>query len=182
MSFINGLRSRRGGAIAHPILSGFFTALLIVMVASCNQEPVRAEWSYAQFLQAVQQGSVEAVTFTADRSEATVTTQRGEVVQVTIPPNDPDLVNTLSEANIPITVKPAVDNLPLRILFPLLMPLVILVLQVFWIWVLVDCAMKEASEGNTKIVWVIIILFTNLLGALIYFFIRRPERRRELGR
>jgi len=53
---------------------------------------------------------------------------------------------------------------------------------IFWIWMLVDCATRESSEGNDKIVWVIIIIFTSLIGALIYFFARRPKRKAELGR
>jgi hypothetical protein len=53
---------------------------------------------------------------------------------------------------------------------------------IFWIWMLVDCATKESSEGNDKIVWIIIIIFTNFIGALIYFFVRRPKRKAELGR
>ncbi|QLC49190.1 PLDc_N domain-containing protein [Methanolobus zinderi] len=53
---------------------------------------------------------------------------------------------------------------------------------IFWIWMLVDCAMKEPSQGNDKLIWVIIILFTHLLGALLYFFVRRPQRIREYGR
>ena len=52
----------------------------------------------------------------------------------------------------------------------------------FWIWMLVDCAMNEPSEGNDKIVWIVIMLFTHLLGSLIYFIVRRPERRRVHGR
>jgi hypothetical protein len=51
----------------------------------------------------------------------------------------------------------------------------------FWVWVLIDCATNEASEGNTKLVWVLIILFVNLLGAFVYFLVRRPQRLRELG-
>ncbi|KXS45213.1 MAG: hypothetical protein AWU59_77 [Methanolobus sp. T82-4] len=53
---------------------------------------------------------------------------------------------------------------------------------IFWIWMLVDCAMKEPSQGNDKLIWVIIILFTHLLGALLYFFVRRPQRIQEYGR
>lgn len=52
----------------------------------------------------------------------------------------------------------------------------------FWLWMLIDCAMKEPSEGNDKLIWVIVIVFTNLLGALIYFFVRRPKRIKEYGR
>ncbi len=46
----------------------------------------------------------------------------------------------------------------------------------FWLWMLVDCATKESDQGNTKIVWIIIIVFTNIAGAAIYYFVRRPER------
>ena len=53
---------------------------------------------------------------------------------------------------------------------------------IFWIWMLVDCATKEPSEGNDKLIWILIIVFTHLLGALIYFFVRRPQRIAETGR
>ena len=53
---------------------------------------------------------------------------------------------------------------------------------IFWIWVLIDCVTKEPSEGNDKIVWTLIILFAPLLGALGYYFIRRPERIKAIGR
>ena len=46
----------------------------------------------------------------------------------------------------------------------------------FWVWMLVDCAIKEPSEGNDKLVWVLIILFTHVLGAALYLFVRRPRR------
>jgi hypothetical protein len=52
----------------------------------------------------------------------------------------------------------------------------------FWIWMLIDCAMNEPSEGNDKIVWVVIMVFVHFIGALIYFFVRRPERIRLHGR
>jgi hypothetical protein len=52
----------------------------------------------------------------------------------------------------------------------------------FWIWMLVECATKEADTGNTKVVWAIIIVFTNMIGAAIYYFVRRPQRWKELGR
>ena len=71
------------------------------------------------------------------------------------------------------------------IFFPLLLMLVILPVMVlataFWIWMLVDCATKEPSQGNDKLIWILVIIFTHWLGALIYFFVRRPERKRLLG-
>jgi hypothetical protein len=52
----------------------------------------------------------------------------------------------------------------------------------FWIWMLVDCITRERNEGNDRIVWLLVILLAQILGALVYFFVRRPERVRELGR
>jgi sterol desaturase/sphingolipid hydroxylase (fatty acid hydroxylase superfamily) len=52
---------------------------------------------------------------------------------------------------------------------------------VFWIWMLIDAALNEPSEGSDKIVWVLIILFTHFIGALIYFVARRPNRPPRFG-
>ena len=48
----------------------------------------------------------------------------------------------------------------------------------FWIWMLVDCVRHESSEGNDRIVWLLVIVFTKVIGAAIYYFVRRPERMR----
>ena len=53
---------------------------------------------------------------------------------------------------------------------------------IFWIWMLVDCATKEPSEGNDKLVWILVIALTHLIGALIYFLVRRPRRMQVCGR
>jgi hypothetical protein len=71
------------------------------------------------------------------------------------------------------------------IFFPLLMfffilPIVLLA-TVFWIWMLVDCATKEPSQGNDKIIWILVIIFTHWIGALIYYLVRRPERKKLFG-
>jgi hypothetical protein len=70
-------------------------------------------------------------------------------------------------------------------IFPLLLILFIFPLLValiaFWIWMLVDCATKEPSTGNDKVIWILVIIFTHWIGALIYFFVRRPERKRLFG-
>ena len=51
----------------------------------------------------------------------------------------------------------------------------------FWLWMLVDCATKEPSQGNDKIIWILVIIFTHWIGALIYYLVRRPERKRLFG-
>ena len=59
--------------------------------------------------------------------------------------------------------------------------LISLAATAFWVWMLVDCLMKEPSEGNDKVIWALVIVFTHLLGALIYYFLRRPQRIQQYG-
>ena len=54
-----------------------------------------------------------------------------------------------------------------------------LLVMAFWIWMLVDCLTHESSEGNDKLTWMLVIVLTNWIGALIYFIVRRSERRRN---
>ncbi|MGH9913768.1 MAG: PLD nuclease N-terminal domain-containing protein [Pyrinomonadaceae bacterium] len=50
-----------------------------------------------------------------------------------------------------------------------------------WISQLVQCTMIEENAG-TKRFWIIIMLVTNFIGAVVYFFVRRPQRIEEVGR
>ncbi|MCA9038704.1 MAG: PLDc_N domain-containing protein [Planctomycetaceae bacterium] len=50
------------------------------------------------------------------------------------------------------------------------------------IWMVIDCATNEPSEGTDKLVWILVILFVPLVGPLIYYFVRRPERIRTEGK
>ncbi len=40
---------------------------------------------------------------------------------------------------------------------------------------LVDCLQNPSLQGNDKIVWVLVILFLHVLGALIYFFVGKSR-------
>jgi hypothetical protein len=52
---------------------------------------------------------------------------------------------------------------------------------ILWVWALIDCINNEPSEGNDKLIWVLVILFAQLIGALIYLVVRRPVRIRQVG-
>ncbi len=47
----------------------------------------------------------------------------------------------------------------------------------FWIWMIIDCATNEPNTGNDKIVWMVVIVFTYIVGALVYYFVRKRPRR-----
>jgi len=54
-------------------------------------------------------------------------------------------------------------------------------LTILWILMIVDCVKNEPSEGNDKRTWALIIIFTYFIGALVYLFVRRPERIKKYG-
>lgn len=70
----------------------------------------------------------------------------------------------------------AVVDSALLLIFPLFFMLFGLAALAFWIWMLIDCIKNEPSEGNDKLIWVLVIVLTNWIGALIYFLVRRPNR------
>jgi peptidoglycan/LPS O-acetylase OafA/YrhL len=51
---------------------------------------------------------------------------------------------------------------------------------VLWAWMIIEAATRET--GQDRLVWVIIIVFTHIIGAAIYYFVRRPVRKAALGR
>lgn len=46
-----------------------------------------------------------------------------------------------------------------------------LLLFIFWIWMVVDCAKRKFKNDTDKIVWILVIVFLNLVGAAIYYFV-----------
>jgi hypothetical protein len=55
---------------------------------------------------------------------------------------------------------------------------------VLWIWALVDCVQvpdDSMYQSGNKLVWVLIIVFLNWIGALLYLVIGRPRRQRPSG-
>jgi len=41
---------------------------------------------------------------------------------------------------------------------------------------------KNKFEGNNKIIWVLVVLFLNLIGAILYFTIGRNQKLKALKR
>jgi hypothetical protein len=55
-----------------------------------------------------------------------------------------------------------------------LAPLAVLSM-VFWIWMLIHAIQNKGLTDTEKIIWVLVIVFLHVLGALIYFFVGRPK-------
>ncbi|MDD5012376.1 MAG: PLDc N-terminal domain-containing protein [Candidatus Nanoarchaeia archaeon] len=50
---------------------------------------------------------------------------------------------------------------------------------VFWILMLVDCIQKKFKEDVEKIVWILVLIFTGVLGALIYYFVVKKKSKKR---
>lgn len=67
-------------------------------------------------------------------------------------------------------------------LFGLTAPIVVLVgllalaAWAFWLWMLIDAALHEPSDGVDKVVWVLVIVLLPFVGSVAYFVFRRPDR------
>lgn len=42
---------------------------------------------------------------------------------------------------------------------------------VFWILMIIDCATRRFKDSIEKVVWIIVIVFLQIIGALIYYFV-----------
>ena len=63
-------------------------------------------------------------------------------------------------------------------LIPIILGLILGVLALaFWVWMLVDCLTDERLAGTEKLIWLLVIVTTKLIGAAIYYFVRRPVSR-----
>lgn len=61
------------------------------------------------------------------------------------------------------------------ILLLLIVAVVGLALFAFWIWMLIHAITNKGLTDTEKIIWVLVVLFLHVLGALIYFFVGRPK-------
>jgi Phospholipase_D-nuclease N-terminal len=47
---------------------------------------------------------------------------------------------------------------------------------VVWVWALIDAIGNPALDSTMRIVWVLVIVFTQIIGAIIYLAIGRSRR------
>ena len=53
--------------------------------------------------------------------------------------------------------------------------------MVVWIWALIDCIQVPDDamyRSGTKLIWVLVIVFATVIGAIVYFVIGRPDASR----
>jgi Kef-type K+ transport system membrane component KefB len=60
----------------------------------------------------------------------------------------------------------------------LLLILFILAMCAFWLWMLIDCVTKE-EDRNQRIIWVLLIAVIGIVGAPLYFLLRKLPRKKN---
>ncbi len=112
--------------------AGLYALLAIVVIALATtffdqQSQTRETWKYSEFIQQVENNNVDRVSISSDRTVARVKIADGTVVHVNLP-NDPDLINILTENNVDISVLPqSEEGFWVRALSSLFFPILLLV-------------------------------------------------------
>ncbi|WP_017315070.1 ATP-dependent zinc metalloprotease FtsH3 [Mastigocladopsis repens] len=95
--------------------AGLYALLFIVVIALGTaffdkQPQSRDTWRYSQFIREVQSDNVEKVSLSADRSTALVMPKNDPNKKLVTLVNDPDLINTLTQHGVDISVLPQTDE------------------------------------------------------------------------
>jgi cell division protease FtsH len=112
--------------------AGLYALLAIVVIALAtaffDQQPQAPEtWKYSKFIEQVKNNRVSQVEISTDRSIALVKAEDGSRIYVNLP-NDPDLINILSNNNVDISVRPqAEEGAWVKALSSLFFPILLLV-------------------------------------------------------
>lgn len=57
----------------------------------------------------------------------------------------------------------------------LVMGIISLAILAFWVWALVDAIKNPRLTDNERLIWIIVILLTQCLGAVIYLIVGRKK-------
>ena len=72
-----------------------------------------------------------------------------------------------------------IGGFELLLLFPIFV--IVTLGTIFWIWMLIHALMNHRLRDMERLTWVVVIIFTHFLGALIYFFVGRPKQNQTAG-
>ncbi|MEO0457583.1 MAG: ATP-dependent zinc metalloprotease FtsH3 [Cyanobacteria bacterium P01_A01_bin.114] len=117
--------------------AGLYVLLAVVVIALATAffDQPRQEtdsWRYSRFIDEVQQGRIERVDISADRSQARFSNPEGTGKVIVNLPGDPGLVNILTSNDVEIAVKRQNDDsMWVRVLSTLLIPVLLLVVLFF---------------------------------------------------
>lgn len=53
---------------------------------------------------------------------------------------------------------------------------------VFWIVTLIDVVRSEFKDPNMKLIWILVIIFTNFIGTIVYWIIAPNQKSNNFNR
>lgn len=56
--------------------------------------------------------------------------------------------------------------------FPLILLVMLISLLLFaaWIWMIVDCAKRKKFRNGDRVMWILLLVLTGILGMVLYYF------------
>ncbi|CAN5761899.1 ATP-dependent zinc metalloprotease FtsH3 [soil metagenome] len=125
--------------------AGLYVLLVVVVIALAttffDQPRVETQsWRYSKFIDEVQQGRIESVAVSSDKSQARFAAPDGTGRIVVNLPQDPGLVDILTSNNVDISVQPTQDESALVRVFSALVIPVLLLVALFFLF-------RRASNG-----------------------------------
>lgn len=51
----------------------------------------------------------------------------------------------------------------------------VLLPALFWVVMLVDVVQRRFADPTTKLIWVLVVIFTHFVGALVYYVVGRKQ-------
>jgi hypothetical protein len=60
----------------------------------------------------------------------------------------------------------------------------VIIAALFWIFMLFDCLQRNADDfprtgDHEKLIWMLVLIFLNFIGAIMYYFLVRMQDKRE---
>lgn len=68
----------------------------------------------------------------------------------------------------------------LFIVFWIVLMLAILAGTALWIWMIIDCARRDFARSDDKVIWILVIVLTGLIGSVIYYFVVKRKDTKEM--
>jgi len=58
----------------------------------------------------------------------------------------------------------------------LIIVLIFLAGTILWFWMLIDVIVSDFKDNTEKAIWILVLLLTGLIGAIIYFIVVKNKR------
>ncbi len=51
-----------------------------------------------------------------------------------------------------------------------------LIFIIFWVWALIDILKSDFEDNIIKLIWLLVVFFLSILGAILYYFIGQKQK------